>query len=106
MLSPIQSNIVVPNTRSGRTIGLLNLDATKGREGDMLARGQGDTRMREGTCWQVDTLTREAKKPCKGANRSGAPVQKCKSERGEAARGHVDKVTRGQALARGGMGAR
>ena len=62
--------------------------------------------MREGTCWQVDTLTREAKKPCKGANRSGAPVQKCKSERGEAARGHVDKVTRGQALARGDMLAR
>ena len=40
MLSPIQSNIVVPNTGSGRTFESLNLDANKGREGTC---GQGDT---------------------------------------------------------------
>ena len=50
------------------------------REG---TRGHGDKRLREGTCWQVGTLAREAaetKRQCKSANRSGAPVQKCKGE--------------------------
>ena len=41
----------------------------------MLARGQGDTRLREGTGWQVDTLTRNANERLGGP---GLEVQKCK----------------------------
>ena len=35
-------------------------------QGGMLARGHGDKRLREGACWQVDTLTRGAPERLRG----------------------------------------
>ena len=50
-------------------------------------RGQEDLRTR----WPDESQ-------CKSANRSEAPVQRCKSECGEAARGHVGMVIRGHGV--------